>query len=918
MASLNKAYIRSLCRERFYARGQALFEDGAVSVKKIIASPESIVFDLRVQGSRKRPYRVDGLYDRKKGELKQIQCECPAFYEYSGICKHCVAALLYVEEREEAEIEDRDGKRKASPKSLSKTPKARRTTPVIRQLLLEKQNQEIRLQEKREYSPVHLEPCLILDSGRLALEFKVGTNRMYIVKDVIDFGIRCILGKEFEYGKNLSFVHALENFGEESRPLVKFVMNWVEQSVDRHSLFLYDIYSSGVRRIQLNANEAEAFFLAAFPGPVRVRENGKENLRNIIKGAPERRLILEGTPEGLDLEFYSSGVLLGRNFAITVKEQAVYLEAEQDILPVIKVLEYAQEPAGKKAFIAREDVPAFCRSFLGTLEKVFCCEKKNFDAVEYGALSPKFRFYLDRPQEDVISCRAEALYGETVYNLLDGERELLKRDRAGELKAFEPFLCWQARPFEKTALIEGEESMYGFLTEGLAALEQQGELFATDAFKRLRIEKPPKITANLSLSGGLLDFVFSAESMESRELLEILSSYDRKKKYCRLKSGSFMDMENSGNIRAVLDLMEDLNLTRAQMEKGKISLPVYRAMYVDSRLRLGESEGLSYFKDRACRALLKNMKTVEDNDFSLPKSLEHILRPYQKYGFFWMKTLKSNGLGGILADDMGLGKTLQVISLLLSEKEETLQPEGSRRCLIVAPASLIYNWSREIQRFAPSLTVALAAGTAEQRRQLIESAAGCDVLLTSYDLLKRDQKLYEGLRFDCQIIDEAQYIKNYGTQAARAVKEVQSSFRLALTGTPVENRLSELWSIFDYLMPGFLYSYPVFRRKFELPAAERRRIKGEAETAERERESAESAGREAAAAAEPDGSRKEGETAKGTEDLPLKRLQSMIRPFVLRRLKRDVLKDLPDKIEKNIYASMGEEQKRFIWPRRLS
>ena len=299
-----------------------------------------------------------------------------------------------------------------------------------------------------------------------------------------------------------------------------------------------------------------------------------------------------------------------------------------------------------------------------------------------------------------------------------------------------------------------------------------------------------------------------------------------------------------------------------------------------------------------------------------------------------------NGFGGILADDMGLGKTLQVIAFLLSEflerrntvveniavketamlnmqseieiveqackaaeaqKADGKKADGQtgklqRNTLIIAPASLVYNWSSEIQRFAPELTAKMVTGTAAERRQILAEADSEDILLTSYDLLKRDISEYAGYKFRCEIIDEAQYIKNANTQAAKAVKEVQADFRLALTGTPVENRLSELWSIFDYLMPGFLYSYKKFREEVEIPAVQN---------------SDEDAKEENTEASEENQEENQENTQQDEEDA-MKRLQKMIRPFVLRRLKKEVLTDLPDKLEENMFVQLtGEQQKLY-------
>jgi SNF2 family DNA or RNA helicase len=264
------------------------------------------------------------------------------------------------------------------------------------------------------------------------------------------------------------------------------------------------------------------------------------------------------------------------------------------------------------------------------------------------------------------------------------------------------------------------------------------------------------------------------------------------------------------------------------------------------------------------RNLVKNFKTVGDSDYELPDSLKKVLRNYQKYGYKWMRVLTENHFGGILADDMGLGKTAQVISVLLATKEETDKPS-----LIVCPASLVYNWQAEFAKFAPEMTTTIIAGSQPERKELLENTGSADVLITSYDLLKRDIAEYENLEFEYQVIDEAQYIKTHTTAAAKSVKVINAAHKLALTGTPIENRLSELWSIFDYLMPGFLYSYDVFKKELETPIV---KLKDEEAT---------------------------------------KRLKRMVSPFILRRLKRDVLKDLPEKLEELQYAHMEETQQQL-------
>ena len=333
-----------------------------------------------------------------------------------------------------------------------------------------------------------------------------------------------------------------------------------------------------------------------------------------------------------------------------------------------------------------------------------------------------------------------------------------------------------------------------------------------------------------------------------------------KKRYHRLKDGSFVGLDDA-SVGTVDELTEALSLKPADMIKGKMHIPLYRALYLDRML--AENDEVYSKRDSHFREMVKEFKTIDDSDFEEPSSLSDILRNYQKDGFKWLRTLEEWNLGGILADDMGLGKTLQIIALLLSAKLEG----RTGTTLVAAPAALVYNWEEEIRKYAPELRAAVIAGNQEERREKIERYGEYDVLVTSYDTLRRDIPFYEGKEFRCEVIDEAQYIKNHTTAAAKAVKVIKSRHRFALTGTPIENRLSELWSIFDYLMPGFLYGYETFRREIETPIV------------------------------------------KNQDEDVMKRLQKMTGPFILRRLKENVLSDLPEKLEETRYVRFDGEQK---------
>jgi SNF2 family DNA or RNA helicase len=247
--------------------------------------------------------------------------------------------------------------------------------------------------------------------------------------------------------------------------------------------------------------------------------------------------------------------------------------------------------------------------------------------------------------------------------------------------------------------------------------------------------------------------------------------------------------------------------------------------------------------------------------------LEKVLRPYQKQGVAWLHFLRENGFGGILADEMGLGKTLQTLAFLETvEKAERGAGSGPRLPhLIICPSSLVFNWLAEAGKFTPGLKV-LALHGPDRRARFDQIAAG-DIVLTSYALIRRDAELYRGLEFDTMVLDEAQHIKNRQTQNAQAVKAVAARHRLVLTGTPMENSVLDLWSILDFLMPGYLGTAQDFRERYELPITR-------------------------------------------DQDAPAQaRLGRRLRPFLLRRLKKEVAADLPAKLEQVSFCELTAEQR---------
>ncbi|MHB9095163.1 MAG: DEAD/DEAH box helicase, partial [Eubacteriales bacterium] len=312
-------------------------------------------------------------------------------------------------------------------------------------------------------------------------------------------------------------------------------------------------------------------------------------------------------------------------------------------------------------------------------------------------------------------------------------------------------------------------------------------------------------------------------------------------------------------LETISTMVDHLGLDASALQQKVIHLPKYRALYIDSYLRHKKLQGIG--RNTAFKHLVQSIQEPQDLEYQAPEGLQNLLREYQKTGFRWLKTLASHGLGGILADEMGLGKTLQVIAFILSEKGP-----GQPPALVIVPTSLIFNWYEEVQKFAPTLKVVVVSGTPHERRGKFKEINGADMVVTSYPLIRRDIDMYKDIEFSYCFLDEAQHIKNPNTINAKSVQQLKARNYFALTGTPIENSLTELWSIFNFIMPGFLLTHTAFQKKYELPIA------------------------------------------RGEDPNILTEFSRHVQPFILRRLKKDVLKELPDKIETKLMAEMTKEQ----------
>ena len=795
------------------------------------------------------------------GRVKDYSCSCKEGNSYKGMCAHGDALFAYYKQQKEEE---------------SKPPV--HTSNQAHTMIREYTNREVaQILAEDEAGRVSLEPVLIISGREMRLEFKAGISRFYVLKDLGAFREAVESGTYVEYGRDLGFHHQKSAFAKESQGLLSLLLGVTENQKAVRDIVLsrmnrdrffgmltgrqMDVQLAGGMRARMSVLDGDPVMV------IRVSRYGRDGLKVSFEGLAQEK---KGQPNRMNACFK------GERHLYAITGNTVYCCSETFTITAGPFLEQISKEREGYVLIGQKDIPLFYERVVKHISPYsrLILEQVDFGEYEPEPLRAAFRF--DTGGQGELLMEPELSYGEYVFHPLEDENlpKTICRDVPGEFRVsqlIKKYFKYRDPEGIKLLIKEDEDAIYHLLDVGMEEFRLVGQVYISESLKQWKVVPSPKVSVGAGVSSGWLELSVDMGDLQNEELSKILAAYSQKKKYYRLKSGQFLKLEEGG-LYAVGRMASDLGISRKDLQKGKFRLPAYRALYLDHLMK--ESPGVAYYRDQMLKAMVRGIKSVEDSDYPVPESLRGVLREYQRVGYCWLKTLDSYGFGGILADDMGLGKTIQIITLL-----KDAYGTGERQpSLIICPASLVYNWEHEIGRFAPDLRVLSIVGNGPEREARLESVReqlsggtgdGCQVLVTSYDLLKRDIRFYEDIHFRYQVIDEAQYIKNAATQSAKAVKAIDVRTRFALTGTPVENRLSEIWSIFDYLMPGFLFASQYFKKEFENPIVR-----------------------------------------DGDEDA-LIRLRRIIGPFVLRRVKKDVLKELPDKLEQVVYSNFEGEQKKL-------
>lgn len=904
--------------------------------------------ELHLSGSVENSYQLSDDYqvnadiDIASATVSSSFCTCPAYGRLGAVCKHVVALIMMYNESpdlfehsgQSVSTAHRTTSRDLQDFMLEASREAQRQRKA-RELALLKEvngtaggNLEVAPNASRSrlaIGSVYLRPTLSYSGSSWDLRLHIGVptrHISYVVKD-IDALLKSVnQGSFYAYGQKLAFVHTRDTFDPISLKLFDILQRGVEiRSSGQEGMVGYyrqhrdalgqlslseeevsdvlDLYTdTGISidyapggRSSTLAHQAQVSSMQPDLGlsiePVYSETHTDGAPAQISGYAIRHRLTVERFIVGHRVSFMVAWPAEFHNY-LDGAQISIY-RCSQALADNYKLVQVLCGPSSGEnedtpgLFLDQEDMEVFSRTVLPVLSpQVTQTDDEDDEAntpvdhhsrTEGGipALLPAelmsmrrlpcvIEIYLDRDSEGV-SCDLQARYGDQRFHVFSGigPHEPVIRDKTTERLAVEALRHYFPTPEGITARIaeSDDKAIYRLLTEGLPVLRSLGEVYATPAFDGLTLDTHTTVKLGLSIASGLVEISPIADEIDPQEVPALLESYRKRQRFHRLRNGAFVDLTRTDV--SVLDEVEaDMGIPARDLESGPITVPAYEAYYWDAQVEEDH-------KDEAFKDYINNLQTVDPSRYQLPEGLRGVLRPYQEEGFRWLSAACDKGFGGILADEMGLGKTVQLLSFLASQLKPARQQGPS---LIVCPSSLVYNWAAECQKFVPDLRVATVAGNKAERRKIVSQATGYDLLITSYDLLRRDIGDYGHIHFYCLTLDEAQYIKNHATKSAQAVRKLQAHHRFALTGTPIENRLSELWSIFDFLMPGILGSYRRFRERFELPI-----LSGD--------QNAES------------------------------KLQAFVGPFILRRRKADVLKDLPDKIENVITVQLQGEQRRI-------
>lgn len=776
----------------------------------------------------------------QNSDIMGTNCSCETFKENSKhiknyVCKHISATN---------DVFYSLAKKKMQKNKLKSNNKPK---------LIKEKNEEHKGKEKRFLSlDINIKHMVKEGITLFNCEFRIGAGNLNLILDLKDFLYKNGLKKPLKFNDGFTYNPLKDEFLDEDKRVLQFVASHKDMISGRY--------------LRLKQNNLKDFLKL-------IDEKKKINF-NFNSINYEVKVKKENVPVALTLKEGKEGFVLShhKKFPVLLNNLGDVMFFDRNLyLPRKRQLEYyipIHKLFLKNNTITYKKSLENLRSLLEELKNISknIVLDENIRVFKEKLMKTTFNLYKNKEK---IYCNVKIDYCGYIIDLIRDEKD---NSFLRDLKS-EKYIEFQLERFkfikreEDFCFIGNEEKIYELFSKGIKRLRELGEVLLSEELKEFKVLDSSLISSELKELSNFYKLKFDFGDFELRELRESIEAMKRGDRFYRTKK-VYLDLEDPGIVN-FLNLLEDLGLEN--IKDNEVYIDKSKVLYIQEKLK---DRNLSFIKGgNVLQEIVGKLLNKEFKRKLVPRALNAELRPYQKEGFKWINEITDLGFGGVLADDMGLGKTLQIIAFLLSQKKS--------KSIVVVPTSVIYNWMDEFEKFAPSIKIGLVHGSKSKRDKVLrdfkrglgikveeenlkeKSYEKYDVLLTTYGTLKNDEKAYENLSFDYCIIDEAQNIKNPAAQATLSVKNIKSRCNIALTGTPIENNLMELWSIFDFVMPGYLFTKDRFRERFIL------------------------------------------------DESNLSELKSLITPFILRRLKEDVLSELPEKLEKKYLVEMKGKQKQL-------
>lgn len=782
------------------------------------------IYSKVAEEDNSKEYSCHIKYNLKGERVIGATCTCSTYEEFSKhktnyICKHIIATIFYFY----IVAKNRIKKINKENPALSKSKECKVTKGRVEKKIL-----NLDLDIKRN------------ENKTFDIQIRIGENTTYLIPKISEF-LKCKEVKgQLRINGEFLYNSSSMKFKEEDEK----ILNYIVLNLNRGDSF--KIVEGKILRI--NEEYIEEILKL-------VSDNRKVKL-NYDYINYESYIIKEDMPLSFTVKIELDKIILttkkklpiplNDKFTVFLSDRKIYLPSNKQINSY-KLFYYKLKSNGKVEYSKDEASINKLFNLLSNISKDIKLGEgvKNICRNYY-----KVKFYF-KNENNNIKCKATVNYFGKTINILDKNINYFLRDNNFEE---EISMKLERYRFIKKAneflFIGNDEERYEFFISGLKFFEEFSTLEFAKSFNEVNLVGSNDIHAIFEGQDQGLRFKYNIDGLEYSEYINVLQALDDDRDFYKTKTGRLLNLRDLG-IANFFNIIDNL-IYNQEIYDGEIEVDKSKAIFIEDNI---ENYNLNFIRGaEILKVVSKRLENRAIEEVHGIKELNGTLRNYQVIGVNYLLSLSEMNFGGILADEMGLGKTIQVIAFLLYKK--------NKRSLVVTPTSLIYNWKEEFEKFAPSLNVGVIHGSKSVRNKILDNKEEYDVLLTTYGTIKNDIEFYKDEIFDYCIIDEAQNIKNPKAQNTKIIKEINAKVKFALTGTPIENSLIELWSIFDFIMPGYLFDEKKFKKKFV--------NKSEKEVEE---------------------------------------LKSLINPFILRRLKRDVITELPEKIEKKYYVPMTSGQK---------